>query len=72
MQNGDVESFNGKLGDEYLNERWFMPLVQARDVTASGGGLQRSQAAATAAASRPPSSLPATVPNPATQTGKWG
>jgi putative transposase len=38
MQNGYIESFNGKFRDEHLNECWFQTLHQAH-------GLQRSQAA---------------------------
>jgi len=30
MQNGYIESFNGKFRDECLNEHWFTSLVQAR------------------------------------------
>jgi len=30
MQNGDIESFNGKFRDECLNEQWFQTLPQAR------------------------------------------
>ena len=30
MQNGYIESFNGKLRDECLNEHWFQDLVNAR------------------------------------------
>jgi len=33
MQNGYVESFNGKLRDECLNENWFVDLPDARQVT---------------------------------------
>ena len=32
MQNGYIESFNGRLRDECLNEHWFETLQQARDV----------------------------------------
>ncbi len=32
MQNGYVESFNGKLRDECLNEHWFMGLEEAREI----------------------------------------
>jgi putative transposase len=31
MQNGYIESFNGKFRDECLNEHWFTSLVQARE-----------------------------------------
>ena len=31
MQNGYIESFNGKFRDECLNEHWFTALVQARE-----------------------------------------
>jgi putative transposase len=34
MQNGYIESFNGKFRDEYLNEHWFTSLAQARQVIA--------------------------------------
>ncbi len=34
MQNGYIESFNGKFRDECLNEQWFTSLVQARSVIA--------------------------------------
>ena len=30
MQNGYIESFNGKFRDECLNEHWFTSLAQAR------------------------------------------
>lgn len=32
MQNGYIESFNGKLRDECLNEHWLTSLTQAREV----------------------------------------
>ena len=32
MQNGYIESFNGKFRDECLNEHWFETLAQAREV----------------------------------------
>jgi putative transposase len=34
MQNGYIESFNGKFRDECLNEHWFISLTQAREVIA--------------------------------------
>ena len=34
MQNGFVESFNGRMRDECLNERWFVNLAHAREVIA--------------------------------------
>lgn len=34
MQNGYIESFNGKFRDECLNEHWFESLMQARAVIA--------------------------------------
>lgn len=30
MQNGYIDSFNGKFRDEHLNEQWFETLHQAR------------------------------------------
>ena len=35
MQNGYIESFNGKLRDECLNEQWFETLLQARSTIAA-------------------------------------
>jgi putative transposase len=35
MQNGYIESFNGKFRDEHLNEHWFQSLTQARIEAAS-------------------------------------
>ena len=35
MQNGYIESFNGKLRDECLNEQWFETLQQARTTIAA-------------------------------------
>jgi putative transposase len=35
MQNGYIESFNGKLRDECLNEQWFETLHQARNAIAA-------------------------------------
>ena len=34
MQNGYIESFNGKFRDECLNEQWFETLPQARECIA--------------------------------------
>jgi putative transposase len=31
MQNGFIESFNGKFRDECLNENWFLDLADARE-----------------------------------------
>ena len=31
MQNGHVESFNGRFRDECLNHNWFTTLVDAKD-----------------------------------------
>ncbi len=31
-QNGYIESFNGKLRDECLNEHWFLNLKDARNI----------------------------------------
>ena len=35
MQNGYIESFNGKFRDECLNEHWFGTLPQARATIAA-------------------------------------
>ena len=34
MQNGYIESFNGKFRDEHLNDGWFQTLLQAREAVA--------------------------------------
>lgn len=31
-QNGSIESFNGKLRDECLNQHWFRSVAEARNV----------------------------------------
>ena len=31
-QNGNIESFNGKLRDECLNENWFLGLQEAQKI----------------------------------------
>lgn len=35
MENGHVESFNGKLRDECLNQHWFISLADARAIIAA-------------------------------------
>ena len=35
VQNADIESFNGRLRDECLNEHWFMSLPLARTIVES-------------------------------------
>ncbi len=35
MQNGTVESFNGKVRDEFLNQHWFMSLKEAKELAES-------------------------------------
>ena len=37
MENGYVESFNGRFRDECLNENWFTSLADAREKMSSGG-----------------------------------
>jgi len=37
-QNGKIESFNGRLRDEVLNEHWFLTLDQMRDVVETWRG----------------------------------
>ena len=36
MQNGYIESFNGKFRDECLNEHWLTSLIQSRHVIGEG------------------------------------
>ena len=46
MENGYVESFNGRFRDECLNENWFSSLADAREKIAQvEAGLQRKAAA---------------------------
>ena len=40
MQNAFIESFNGRLRDEFLNETLFTSLAQARAALEVAGGLQ--------------------------------
>ena len=40
MQNGDIESFNGKFRDECLNEHWFTSLVNPATSSPSAPRLQ--------------------------------
>jgi hypothetical protein len=57
MQNGYIESFNGKFRDECLNEHWFETLPQARAASPPGGRTTtRSGRTAAAGACRRPSS----------------
>lgn len=35
MQNGTVESFNGRVRDEFLNQNWFLSLEEAKELTKS-------------------------------------
>jgi hypothetical protein len=37
-ENAYIESFNGKFRDECLNERWFLSMAHAREVTHSSLG----------------------------------
>jgi putative transposase len=55
MQNGHVESFNGRLRDEGLNANWFRNLVDAREKIAAWRDEYNSQ--------RPYSSLGYRTPN---------
>jgi hypothetical protein len=59
MQNGYIESFNGKFRDECLNEQWFMSLAQARSVIADWcRTTTRCARTAVVAGFRLPTSLP--------------
>lgn len=64
MQNGYVESFNGRMRDELLNESLFFGLDQARSAIAGGrtstppGHIPRS-------ATRPRQPMPRSSPQPA-------
>ena len=45
MENGYVESFNGRFRDECLNENWFSDLADAREDRTVEAGLQRRASA---------------------------
>ena len=45
MENGYVESFNGRFRDECLNENWFRDLADAREDRGMEAGLQRKASA---------------------------
>ena len=49
MQNGYIESFNGRFRDECLNEHWFETLHQARTEIATWGGATTTRCDPTAA-----------------------
>ena len=58
MENGYVESFNGRFRDECLNENWFSSLADARERIAQWKqGLQRTAAAQAACSTVPRWSL---------------
>ena len=73
-QNAYVESFNGRLRDECLNEHWFMSLRQARETSRRGGWITMPSArTAPWATSRPrsSSSLPLTGQLPRSSHPEW-
>ena len=55
MQNGAVESFNGKVRDEFLNQHWFMSLREVKELSERWRQDDNEQ--------RPPSSLGGMSPN---------
>jgi len=60
MQNGHVESFNGRLRDECLNASWFRNLADAREKISRWGEEYNSE--------RPHSSLGYRTPNEFAET----
>jgi putative transposase len=58
MQNGYVESFNGRFRDECLNANWFVSRAQARDTMKLGEQLQRGAYAQPTGLSNAQSNLP--------------
>ena len=40
VQNAYIESFNGRLRDECLNEHWFMSLPEARTIVEAAGAVR--------------------------------
>ncbi|MGH7734375.1 MAG: IS3 family transposase [Gemmatimonadales bacterium] len=76
MQNGYIESFNGRLRDECLNENWFLSLPDARRIIEAWrrdynsfrphtalGGRTPDQAAPAATGLRPPTASSAPSPH---------
>jgi putative transposase len=54
MQNGFLESFNGKFRDECLNQHWFVSLAQARQISAAWKEEDNTQRPHSALAERTP------------------
>jgi putative transposase len=58
MQNGHVESFNGRLRDECLNANWFRSLADAREKLRHGNKTTTANGPTAAWANERPTSLP--------------
>ncbi len=61
VQNAYIESFNGKLRDECLNEHWFGSLVEVRKIVAAWRHDYNSVRPHSALGNRTPNEFAATV-----------
>ena len=68
MQNGFIESFNGRLRDELLNETLFTSLAQARVATALWRADYNTARPHAALAHQPPATRLRRCPRPSTTT----
>ena len=57
MENGFIESFNGRLRDECLNVEWFVSLPDARQKLAKFRGHDNHERPHSALADRPPAAF---------------
>ena len=60
MQNGFVESFNGRMRDEFLNETLFRNLAHARELMAAWAPITTPRGRIPRLATRPPQASPCT------------
>ncbi|MCU1337794.1 MAG: Mobile element protein [Bryobacterales bacterium] len=58
MQNGHVESFNGRLRDECLNANWFRNLIDAKQKISAWRDEYNSERPTVVWATERPTSLP--------------
>jgi putative transposase len=62
MQNGYLESFNGKFRDECLNVHWFLSLAQARQIIDAWREDYNTQRPHSALNQQPPAVFAQTIP----------
>jgi putative transposase len=72
MQNGHVESFNGRLRDECLNANWFRNMVDAKAKIAAWRDEYNSERPHSSLGYRTPNEFAEVDPNPIIRTkGNW-